>query len=187
MNNEEMLAARRAGRWWIHPFTPELVQPASFDVRLSRHLRLFDTDRYAYITPTREQPDLTYPYVIPDGGSYLVQPGHAVLGSTVEWFWLGPTVAARFEGKSSLGRMTLRTHATAGFIDPGFNGRITVELDVSGALPVELVPGMLIGQVCLFGLVSAVSTDSLYGSAAAGSHYQYQDGPKPGRPVAVYL
>jgi len=163
----------------ISPHDPNLIQPSSIDVRLDRLFRVFDTHRYTHIDPSVQQDDLTSVVSVPDGEPFVLHPGEFVLGTTYEQIGLDATIAARFEGKSSLGRLGLLTHSTAGFIDPGFTGHITLELRNVANLPIKLWPGMLIGQLCVFPLTSPAA--HVYGSTPAGSHYQGQCGPTPSR------
>ena len=156
-----------------------MLQPASIDVRLSRFFLTFESHRHAVIDPAADQPDLTQEIVADDGAPFILHPGEFVLGSTYETVELPDDIAGRIEGKSSLGRLGLLTHATAGFIDPGFSGTITLELASVATLPILLYPGMKIGQLCFFRLSSPARAP--YGSAAAGSHYQGQRGPTPSR------
>ena len=174
-----ILAAVAHGAIVVEPWDPAMVQPASIDVRLDRFFRVFANHRYSSIDPSQEQPDLTQLVEVDAGEPFMLHPGDFVLGSTRERVSLGPAVAARVEGKSSLGRLGLLTHATAGFIDPGFTGHITLELSNVATLPISLYPGMRIGQLCFFELDGPVAHP--YGSAQAGSHYQGQRGPTPSR------
>ncbi|MFF7635781.1 dCTP deaminase [Kitasatospora sp. NPDC008050] len=167
------------GRVLIDPFDPAMVQPSSIDVRLDRFFRVFENHRYPHIDPSEEQPDLTR-LVEPDGDdAFILHPGEFVLASTYEVITLPDDVASRLEGKSSLGRLGLLTHSTAGFIDPGFSGHVTLELSNVATLPIKLYPGMKIGQLCLFRLSSP--SEHPYGSARYGSRYQGQRGPTPSR------
>jgi dCTP deaminase len=156
-----------------------MIQPSSIDVRLDRLFRLFDNHRYAVIDPAVEQSDLTRCVEVAGGEPFILHPGEFALGSTYEQVSLPDDVAARLEGKSSLGRLGLMTHSTAGFIDPGFVGHVTLELSNVATAPIKLWPGMKIGQMCFFRL----STPALrpYGSGASGSRYQNQRGPTPSR------
>ncbi len=143
-----------SGRIVLDPYDPAMIQPSSIDVRLDRFFRLFDNHKYAVIDPAEDQPDLTR-LVEPDGDEpFVLHPGEFVLGSTYEAVTLPDDVAARLEGKSSLGRLGLLTHSTAGFIDPGFTGHVTLELSNVATLPIKLWPGMKIGQLCFFRLSS---------------------------------
>ncbi len=167
------------GRVVIEPFDAEMVQPSSVDVRLDRFFRVFENHRYPHIDPAVDQPELTR-LVEPDGEDpFVLHPGEFALGSTYEIVTLPDDVAARLEGKSSLGRLGLLTHSTAGFIDPGFSGHVTLELSNVATLPIKLWPGMKIGQLCFFRLTSPAEFP--YGSEKYGSRYQGQRGPTPSR------
>src|SRR5689334_11856195 len=156
-----------------------MVQPSSVDVRLDRFFRLFDNHKYAVIDPAQHQPDLTRLVEVEGDDAFVLHPGEFVLGSTFETVTLPDDVAARLEGKSSLGRLGLLTHSTAGFIDPGFTGHITLELSNVTNLPITLWPGMKIGQLCLFRL--STPAERPYGSQGVGSRYQGQRGPTASR------
>src|SRR6187551_1967147 len=154
-----------------------MLQPSSIDVRLDRYFRVFENHRYPHIDPAADQSDLTRE-VQPTGDErFILHPGEFVLGSTFEVVTLPDDLAARVEGKSSLGRLGLLTHATAGFVDPGFSGHVTLELANVATLPIKLYPGMKIGQFCFFRLSSPA--ESPYGSGIYGSRYQGQRGPTP--------
>src|SRR6201747_1963846 len=156
-----------------------MLQPSSIDVRLDRFFRVFQNSRYTHIDPAQQQDELTTP-VEPDGDDpFVLHPGEFVLASTFEVISLPDDVAGRLEGKSSLGRLGLLTHSTAGWIDPGFSGHVTLELSNVATLPIKLWPGMKIGQMCLFRTSSPV--EHPYGSAQHGSRYQDQRGPTPSR------
>jgi dCTP deaminase len=156
-----------------------MIQPSSIDVRMDRYFRVFENHRYPHIDPMVEQADLTR-LVEPDGDEpFILHPGEFVLASTYEVVTLPDDVAARLEGKSSLGRLGLLTHSTAGFIDAGFSGHVTLELSNVATLPIKLWPGMKIGQLCFFRLSSPA--EAPYGSGASGSRYQGQRGPTPSR------
>ena len=168
-----------SGRVGIEPFAADMVQPSSVDVRIDRYFRVFENHRYPHIDPAEEQAELTR-LVEPDGADpFILHPGEFVLASTYEVVTLPDDVAARLEGKSSLGRLGLLTHSTAGFIDPGFSGHVTLELSNVATLPIKLYPGMKIGQICVMGLSSA--SELPYGSDVYGSRYQGQRGPTPSR------
>ncbi|MFX4292757.1 dCTP deaminase [Streptomyces bohaiensis] len=168
-----------AGRVRIDPFDPAMVQPSSIDVRLDRYFRVFENHRYPHIDPSVEQPDLTR-VIEPEGEEpFILHPGEFVLASTYEVVSLPDDIASRLEGKSSLGRLGLLTHSTAGFIDPGFSGHVTLELSNVATLPIKLWPGMKIGQLCMFRLTSP--SENPYGSGAGGSRYQGQRGPTASR------
>jgi dCTP deaminase len=168
-----------SGRVVIDPFESVMIQPSSIDVRIDRYYRVFENHRYPHIDPMVEQADLTR-LVEPDGDEpFILHPGEFVLASTYEVVTLPDDVAARLEGKSSLGRLGLLTHSTAGFIDAGFSGHVTLELSNVATLPIKLWPGMKIGQLCFFRLSSPA--EAPYGSGASGSRYQGQRGPTPSR------
>ncbi|WP_307737201.1 dCTP deaminase [uncultured Varibaculum sp.] len=163
----------------IDPYDPQMIQPASIDVRLDRYFRLFDNHKYSVIDPALPQDDLTHLVDVGQSAPFVLHPGEFVLGSTLERVRLAENLAARLEGKSSLGRLGLLTHSTAGFIDPGFNGHVTLELSNTATMPILLYPGMKIGQLCFFQLSS--SAEKPYGSKERGSRYQGQRGPTASR------
>ena len=156
-----------------------MVQPSSIDVRIDRFFRLFDNHKYSVIDPSEEQPELTHLVEVKPDEAFVLHPGEFVLASTYEMVTLPDDVAARLEGKSSLGRLGLLTHSTAGFIDPGFSGHVTLELSNVATLPIKIWAGMKIGQLCFFRLSSAA--EHAYGSERYGSRYQGQRGPTPSR------
>jgi dCTP deaminase len=168
-----------SGRVGLDPYDPAMVQPSSVDVRLDRYFRLFDNHKYPFIDPAEDQPDLTHLVEVAPDEPFILHPGEFVLGSTYETVTLPDDVAARLEGKSSLGRLGLLTHSTAGFIDPGFSGHVTLELSNVATLPIKLWPGMKIGQLCFFRLTSPA--ENPYGSGAYGNRYQGQRGPTASR------
>jgi dCTP deaminase len=179
LSDRDIRAAIEAGRVALDPFDPTMVQPSSVDVRIDRYFRVFENHRYPHIDPAVEQAELTR-LVEPDGDEpFILHPGEFVLGSTYEVVSLPEDVSARLEGKSSLGRLGLLTHSTAGFIDAGFSGHVTLELSNVATLPIKLWPGMKIGQLCFFRLTSPA--EAPYGSGAQGSRYQGQRGPTPSR------
>src|SRR5699024_7315261 len=149
-----ILAEVHAGNILLDPWDPVMVQPASVDVRLDKLFRVFENHRYPSIDPSVEQPELTRLIDVADGEPFVLHPGEFALASTYERITLGHALAARLEGKSSLGRLGLVTHSTAGFIDPGFSGHVTLELSNMATLPIKLWPGMKIGQFCFFQLSS---------------------------------
>jgi dCTP deaminase len=179
LSDRDILAEVDAGRIQLDPWDKSFVQPSSVDVRLDRYFRVFENHRYPVIDPAEDQSELTR-MVSPVGdGPFVLHPGEFVLGATFEHVSLADNIAARLEGKSSLGRLGLLTHSTAGFIDPGFSGHVTLELSNMATLPIKLWPGMKIGQLCFFQLSSPAQHP--YGTQAAGSHYQNQRGPTPSR------
>jgi len=179
LSDRDIRAEIEAGRVVLEPFQPELVQPSSVDVRIDRFFRLFDNHKYPVIDPAQEQPELTRLVEVEADEAFVLHPGEFVLASTFEVVTLPDDVAARLEGKSSLGRLGLLTHSTAGFIDPGFSGHVTLELSNVATLPIMLWPGMRIGQLCFFRLSSAA--EHPYGSSESGSRYQGQRGPTASR------
>ena len=179
LSDKDIQAEIGAGRVRIEPFDVEMIQPSSIDVRLDRFFRVFENHRYPHIDPAEEQPDLTRLVEPERDEPFILHPGEFVLGSTYEMITLPDDVASRLEGKSSLGRLGLLTHSTAGFIDPGFSGHVTLELSNAATLPIKLWPGMKIGQLCMFRLSSPA--EHPYGSAVYGSRYQGQRGPTPSR------
>jgi dCTP deaminase len=179
LSDRDILATVRAGGLELDPWDPELVQPSSIDVRLDRYFRVFNNSQYTHIDPSQQQDELTTLVEPKDDDPFVLHPGEFVLGSTLEVVTLGNELAGRLEGKSSYGRLGLLTHSTAGFIDPGFSGHITLELSNVANLPITLWPGMKIGQLCLFRLSSPA--EAPYGSEKYGSRYQGQRGPTPSR------
>lgn len=167
------------GRIVLEPYDESMIQPASVDVRIDRFFRLFDNHKYPHIDPAQRQEDLTRLVEVAPNEPFILHPGEFVLGSTYEKVTLPDDVAARLEGKSSLGRLGLLTHSTAGFIDPGFSGHVTLELSNMATLPIMLWPGSKVGQLCFFRLSSP--TEHPYGSSAYGSRYQGQRGPTASR------
>ncbi len=179
LSDRDIRAELDAGRVALDPCEPAFVQPASIDVRLDRFFRLFDNHRYAHIDPSIEQPELTRLVEVDPEEAFVLHPGEFVLGATYEQVTLPDDIAARLEGKSSLGRLGLLTHSTAGFIDPGFSGHVTLELSNTATLPIKLWPGMKVGQLCFFRLSS--SAEHPYGSGPYLNRYQGQRGPTASR------
>jgi dCTP deaminase len=184
LSDRDLLTEIDNKRVAVEPFDIEMIQPSSIDVRLDRMFRVFENHKYPHIDPSIEQADLTR-LIEPEGDDpFILHPGEFVLGSTLEVVSLPDDLAGRLEGKSSLGRLGLLTHSTAGFIDPGFSGHITLELSNVATLPIKLFPGMKIGQLCLFRLSSPA--DHPYGSDKYGSRYQGQRGPTASRSFANF-
>ena len=179
LSDRDIAAEIKSGRVKVEPFDPKMIQPSSVDVRLDRFFRVFEDHRYEVIDPSIEQSELTREVAVAPDDFFILHPGEFVLASTYEVITLPDDIAGRLEGKSSLGRLGLLTHSTAGFIDPGFSGHITLELSNVANLPVKLYPGMKIGQLCLIKLSS--SAEHPYGSALYGSRYQGQRGPTPSK------
>lgn len=179
LSDRDIRSELASGRIGLDPLDLGMVQPSSIDVRLDRFFRLFDNHKYQHIDPALDQPDLTRLVEVDSDEAFVLHPGEFVLGATFEVVSLPDDVAARLEGKSSLGRLGLLTHSTAGFIDPGFSGHVTLELSNVATLPITLWPGMKIGQLCFFRLSSPA--EHPYGSEKYGSRYQGQRGPTASR------
>ena len=179
LSDRDLVSEIKSGQLGLDPFEPSLVQPSSIDVRLDRLFRVFNNHLYTHIDPAERQDDLTSLVDVPDGEAFILHPGEFVLASTLETVTLGHQLAARLEGKSSLGRLGLLVHSTAGFIDPGFSGHVTLELSNVASLPIRLWPGMKIGHICVLRLSSPA--EHPYGSAVYGSRYQHQRGPTASR------
>ena len=168
-----------AGRIVIDPFDASSVQPSSIDLRVDRLFRVFRNHTTGVIDVKQDLEDLTELVSIPDGGVFILHPSEFVLGSTLERVGVPTDLVARIEGKSSLGRLGLLIHSTAGFIDAGFHGHITLELSNVANLPITIYPGMKIGQVSFLRMTT--EAEHPYGSQATGSKYQGQRGPTPSR------
>ena len=184
LSDRDIKAEVAAGRIGLEPFSADMVQPSSIDVRLDRYFRVFENHRYPHIDPSVEQSELTRAVEPEADEPFILHPGEFVLGSSYEAVSLPDDIAARLEGKSSLGRLGLLTHSTAGFIDPGFSGHVTLELSNVATLPIKLWPGMKIGQLCFFRL--STPAEHPYGSDIYGSRYQGQRGPTPSRSFANF-
>ena len=170
-----------AGRIVIDPLDESLIQPSSIDVRISNLFRVFRNHTRGVIDVKLDMVDLTELIEIPEGSEepFMLHPGEFVLGSTLERIAVPDDLVGRVEGKSSLGRLGLLIHSTAGFIDAGFDGHITLELANVASLPITLYPGMKIGQVSFMQMTT--TADNPYGKGASGSKYQGQRGPTPSR------
>ena len=179
LSDRDIRAEIDGGRVRLQPYDEAMVQPSSIDVRLDKFFRLFDNHKYPFIDPAEDQPDLTRLIEVERDEPFILHPGEFVLGSSFEVVTLPDDLAARLEGKSSLGRLGLVTHSTAGFVDPGFSGHVTLELSNVATLPIKLWPGMKVGQLCFFRLSSPA--ENPYGSAKYGSRYQGQRGPTASR------
>lgn len=177
-SDRSIRAAVDGGKIVIDPFEPSFVQPSSVDLRVADRFRVFENHRYSEIDPRHPQEDLTKLVEVGEE-AFMLHPGEFVLGSTLERVKLGEDVVARLEGKSSLGRLGLLIHSTAGFIDPGFEGHITLELSNVATLPIAIYPGMKIGQISFYQMTTAAEFP--YGSPQLGSKYQGQSGPTASR------
>ena len=179
LSDRDIRAEIKAGRVGIEPFDDTMVQPSSIDVRIDRYFRVFENHRYPHIDPAADQSDLTR-LVEPEGEEpFILHPGEFVLGSTLERVTLPDDLVARLEGKSSLGRLGLLIHSTAGFIDPGWDGHVTLELSNVANLPITIYHAMKIGQISFMQL--SEPTSKPYGTTSLGSKYQGQRGPTPSR------
>ena len=167
------------GRIGIDPYEESLLQPSSVDVRVDRYFRVFRNSRYPYINVKEEQEELTELVEIEPETPFILHPGEFVLGSTVERVAIPDDLVARLEGKSSLGRLGLLIHSTAGFIDPGWDGHVTLELSNVANLPITIYHGMKIGQISFMQMTEPAATP--YGSATIGSKYKGQKGPTASR------
>jgi dCTP deaminase len=179
LSDRSIKEALAVGRIRIDPCDPDDIQPSSVDVRLAERFQVFRNSRYPYIDPTREQDGLMEMVEASTEEPFVLHPGEFVLGSTVERITLPNDIVARLEGKSSLGRLGLLIHSTAGYIDPGWEGTLTLELSNVSNLPIVLSPGMAIGQVSFFAMTTPV--DRPYGTPGLGSKYQGQTDPTPSK------
>jgi dCTP deaminase len=175
LSDRDIAAALAAGRVKVEPYDEADLQPSSIDLHLDRSFRVFRNNRYAFIDVRAPQPDLTELLTVTDDEAFVLHPGEFVLGQTLEWVELPDDLVARLEGKSSLGRLGLLIHSTAGYVDPGWKGKLTLELSNVAKLPIALYYGMKIGQISFFEMSSPV--DRPYGSAGLGSKYQGQSEP----------
>jgi len=181
LSDRDIRSEIQSGRVAVEPFDEAMIQPSSVDVRLDKFFRVFENHKYSVIDPSIEQAELTREVIAEDDEAFILHPGEFVLASTYEIITLPDDIAGRLEGKSSLGRLGLLTHSTAGFIDPGFSGHITLELSNVANLPVKLYPGMKIGQLCLIKLSSPA--EHPYGQRS--THLATKD--SAGLPRAVLL
>ncbi|MFC0582951.1 dCTP deaminase [Micrococcoides hystricis] len=179
LSDVDIRAELTSGRIGLTPLDMSMVQPASVDVRIDRFFRLFDNHKYPVIDPAQDQSDLTRLVEVDPDEPFVLHPGEFVLGSTYEEVRLPEDIAARLEGKSSLGRLGLLTHSTAGFIDPGFQGHVTLELSNMATLPITLHPGSKIGQLCFFRMTSPA--EHPYGTGPNQNRYLGQRGPTASR------
>jgi len=163
----------------ISPLDRDYIQPSSIDLRVGSDFRVFENHKYSHIDPKAEQSDLTTLVTASQNEPFVLHPGEFVLGTTYEKVTLSNKVVARLEGKSSLGRIGLLIHSTAGFVDPGFSGYLTLELSNVANLPIKIYPEMRIGQISFYYLNSP--SESKYGSDVYGSKYQGQEGPTPSK------
>ncbi|HWC13516.1 MAG TPA: dCTP deaminase [Actinomycetota bacterium] len=179
LSDRDIRAAIAAGRIGIEPFDEADVQPSSVDLHVDRFFRTFHNARHPFIDVKMPMEDLTEVVEVKEEEAFILHPGEFVLGSTMEYVKLPDHLVARLEGKSSLGRLGLLIHSTAGYVDPGFEGHLTLELSNVANLPITIYPNMKIGQISFFQLTSPAQNP--YGSRAVGSKYQGQRGPTPSR------
>lgn len=172
---EQMLA----GRIRIDPCDPDDIQPSSVDLHLGASFQVFRNSRYPYIDPSREQAGLMESVTASTEEPFVLHPGEFVLGTTVERVVLPDDIVGRLEGKSSLGRLGLLIHSTAGYVDPGWEGRLTLELSNVSNLPIVLMPGMAVGQISFLTMTTPVERP--YGTPGLGSKYQGQSDATPSR------
>ena len=177
LSDTSIREAIAAGSIRLDPFEADLIQPASIDVRCDRRFRVFRNSRYGVIDVKTPMPDLTEPVETGEDEAFILHPGEFVLGATLERVTLGVDLVARLEGKSSLGRLGLQVHSTAGFIDPGFDGHVTLELANVSNLPITLYAAMKVGQISFLEMTTPAAKP--YGSSGLGSKYQGQAGPTP--------
>ena len=182
LSDHDIIQEIDLGNISVWPFDPNMVQPASIDVHLGSEIRIFNNSQIPYIDSRCPHPQLTTLVSLPPPSQpYILHPGQFILGSTAERVRLPAHIVGRIEGKSSLGRIGLVIHATAGFIDPGFRGPLTLEISNFASMPIALYQGMPIGQIAFMPLSSPANRP--YGHPELGSHYQDQQGPTPAAPL----
>lgn len=179
LSDRTIRAQLATGRIQIEPCSSDDIQPSSVDLHLGDDFQVFRNSRYPYIDPARRQDGLTERVVASAEEPFVLHPGEFVLGTTVERIVLPDDIVGRLEGKSSLGRLGLLIHSTAGYVDPGWDGRLTLELSNVANLPIVLSPGMKIGQISFSEMTTPV--DRPYGHPALGSKYQGQDATTPSK------
>jgi dCTP deaminase len=179
LSDKSIREALVAGRIVIDPLDEAAIQPSSVDLRVDRYFRVFRSHTERVIDVKKNQESLTELVEIGPDEPLILHPGEFVLGSTLEWVVLGDDLVGRLEGKSGLGRLGLLIHSTAGFVDPGFAGHLTLELSNVASLPITVYPGMKIGQISF--LLMTSPAERPYGSKSLGSKYQNQRGPTPSR------
>ena len=184
LSDRSIREALEAGRIVVSPLAEDALQPASIDIRLDRKFLVFRNHRDSYIDVRESVENLTELETVDDDVPFVLHPNEFVLASTLERVSLGPDIVARVEGKSSLGRLGLIIHSTAGFVDPGWDGHLTLELSSVATLPIKLYHGMKIGQLSFLNLTTAA--DRPYGTPGLGSRYQRQDGPTASRGYRDY-
>jgi dCTP deaminase len=168
-----------AGNIVIDPLADNAIQPSSVDLRIDRYFRVFRNHTLGIIDVKENLEDLTELVEMPEDEAFILHPGEFVLGSTLERVVIPDDLVARLEGKSSLGRLGLLIHSTAGFVDAGWDGQLTLELSNVANLPITLYAGMKIGQISFQQMTTPA--ENPYGSSRLGSKYQHQVGPRPSR------
>jgi dCTP deaminase len=179
LSDRSIKEALSSGRIVIDPLGEECIQPSSVDLHVDQYFRLFRNHTQRVIDVREDQEDLTELVDVGVNGPLILHPGEFLLGSTIERVALPDDIVARLEGKSSLGRLGLLIHSTAGFVDAGWDGHLTLELSNVANLPITLYPGMKIGQISFFQMTTAAERP--YGAAGLGSKYRGQRGPTPSR------
>ena len=179
LNDGSIRREIEAGRLKVDPFDPDLIQPSSIDIRLDRYFQLFHNTRQPYIDLQKPTEEITEAIEVPAGEPFMLHPGEFVLAQTLEYIELPHDLVARLEGKSSLGRLGLVIHSTAGFVDPGWAGNLTLELSNLSRLPIQLTYGIPIGQISFFRLEAPAERP--YGDPAVGSKYHGQTRPTASR------
>lgn len=179
LSDRSIREALESGRIAIDPFDPASIQPSSVDLRLDRSFRVFRNHTLGHIDVRKDLSDLTTLVCADEADPFILHPGEFVLGCTLERVALPDDLVGRLEGKSSLGRLGLLIHSTAGFVDAGFDGQLTLELSNVASLPITLFPGMKIGQVSFHQMTTPA--DNPYGAGGLRSKYQSQRGPMPSR------
>ena len=179
LSDRSIREAIEQGRIEIDPLGVDCIQPSSVDLHVDQYFRLFRNHTSKVIDVREDQEDLTELVDVGPDGPLILHPGEFMLGATIERVRIPEDLVARLEGKSSLGRLGLLIHSTAGFVDAGWDGHLTLELSNVANLPIAIYPGMKIGQISFLRMTTAA--DHPYGSTVTGSKYQGQRGPTPSR------
>jgi len=179
LSDRSIKEALDSGRIIIDPLGPDCIQPSSVDLHIDQFFRVFRNHSQRVIDVREDQEDLTELIDVGPTDPFILHPGEFALGSTIERVQIPDDLVARLEGKSSLGRLGLLIHSTAGFVDAGWDGHLTLELSNVANLPITLYPGMKIGQISFFEMTTPAERP--YGTASLGSKYRGQRGPTPSR------
>jgi dCTP deaminase len=179
LSDRSIRDALAAGRIVIDPLNESDIQPSSVDLRIDNAFRVFRNHTRGIIDVKEDQTDLTELVEVGPDEPFILHPGEFALGATLERVTIPNDLVARLEGKSSLGRLGLLIHSTAGFVDAGWDGYLTLELSNIANLPITLYPGMKIGQISFFEMTTPA--ENPYGSGILGSKYRGQRGPTPSR------